>query len=280
MDIKWGFDEKHNECFYVGPRFDLNEHRYLQAPEDDAESDTFGCCCWESEPLKIVTKLPRKGFVPGELMKFQVELNNDSDVDIETMEVKLKEKITFFSHSPSHKSRTSERELWRHDFHQDRALVAKMQKKVFDVECRLDRSKEFKVFNNCSIILVQYLIKVNAIPGGCHSRLSNLTEITIGTILFDSQPDTGTVVPLAPYLPSPSAPNADFATAPPPGTVREQPLPNYHDAVYNPPKPSVMTPPQMNNSIGWAVAGGDDMRKEMNLIEFDFYSNIFQSYLI
>lgn len=264
IDIKWGFDDKFVECFYVAPKFNLNEHRYLQAAQDDQEDKTFGCCCWQSEPLKLVTKLPRQGYVPGESIKFQVEVNNESDVDIDSMEVKLKEKITYFTHTPSQKSRTTDRELWRNDWIQDRAVVHKLQKKMFDVEIFLNPTLEFKVFNNCSIIVAEYFLKVNAIPGGCHSRLSNITGITIGTIPFDEFPLPNDFVPLAPYGPVPSAP-ADLASAPPGGIVFEQPLPNYHDAVYNPQKPSITN--KDNNAIGWAIPGapGADLRKCLTL---------------
>lgn len=268
MDIKFAIDENLREDFYVGPRFNLNEHRYLQAPDDFAKDKTFGCCCWESDPLKLVTKLPCKGFVPGELIKVQIEVNNESDVDIELMEVKLKEEITFWSQTPSQKSREKERDLWRRDIIKDGLLVQKFQKKIFDAEIFLDPSYDFKVFNNCSIILVQYFIKVNAIPRGCcHTRLSNSLQITIGTIPFDNLPytvpDAITETPLAPY-PFPSAPNADFASAPLLSTVTEQPLPNYHDAVYNPPKPSVLSESEANNLVGWNVPNETEMRKSID----------------
>lgn len=74
MDVPWGFDTKETQSFYVVPHLDLNEFPYLREPARVDASKTFGCCCWESDPLKIVNVLPQKGFIPGERVPFTLEV--------------------------------------------------------------------------------------------------------------------------------------------------------------------------------------------------------------
>lgn len=262
MNIPWDFDETERTTFYIIPRYDLNEFPHLQEPVREASRKTFGCCCWESDPLHIYNILPRSGFVPGDRVPYSLEFNNDSDVSIDGATVKLVEKIVYHAHSPRSDTRHHERTLWRHEFSgNNRNFVAAMQNKVYSTDIYFDPSWNFKFFNGCGIITVEYYLKSEAHTSGCHTNLSNYTWVTMGTIPFRS--NASMLTPLAPIMPYPSAPT-DLPTAPPAepvGPVTEQPLPSYSDTQSKP----VLLMPQAPG-IGWAGVSNLETRKKLNAI--------------
>lgn len=205
-------------------------------------------------------------------------MNNDSDVSISQGSVRITESINYHSRSPSHKVKNRKRTIWSHEFlngHGEKDLVLAMQKKMFSTDIYFDPSAEFKFFQGCGIITVEYKIKSEAHVNGCHTNLENGTQITIGTVPFGAynqqlppmMPHVPlaplTLMPNAPALPYPSAPSADLASAPP-GPVREQPLPSYNDAVYKPSMPST------SGGIGWAVANPKEETRKVKHFGFDF----------
>ncbi|KAG4070354.1 hypothetical protein HA402_006496 [Bradysia odoriphaga] len=237
MDVPWGFDEKERTSFYINPRFDLNEFPHLREPVHEAASKTFGCCCWESEPLQIFNVLPRRGFVPGDRVPYSIELKNDSDVAIDSATVRLVERIVYHAHSPRSKTRESSRTLWSYDFTSgnNRQLVSALQNKVYSTEIYFNPSWDFQYFTGCGIITVEYHLKSKARTSGCHTNLSNDTLITVGTIssgIYESR--LPPLAPMAPLMPFPSAPSA-----PPGEPISEQPLPSYSDTQSKPMAPGV-----------------------------------------
>lgn len=248
MDVPWGFDEKDRVSFTIVPRFDLNEYPHLREPIRSDADKTFGCCCWESEPLRIYNVLPRSGFVAGDRVPYTLEMNNDSDVAIDSASVELIKKIVYHANSPSSKTRENYYTLWSHDFHgnNNRQLVSAMQNKVFSTELHFRPSWDYHYFVGCGIITVEYYLKSKARSSGCHSNLSNYTGITIGTMgNFESQ--------TAPTMPFPSAPLAPMGlpSAPPSEPISEQPLPSYDDTQTKPMAPG----------IGWAGTNTIETRK-------------------
>lgn len=219
---------------------------------------TFGCCCWESDPLRIYNVLPYLGFVPGERVQYSLELNNDSDVSISSAHVKLVEKIVYHTHSPRSKTRENYRTIWEKEIiSHDRQLVAAMQNKVYSTEIYFYSPDGFHFFDGSGIITVEYYLKAEARTSGCHTNLSNYTSITMGTVPFVNYG-----VPMAPMapmvpMPFPSAP-ADNASAPPAEPISEQPLPSYNDTMS---KPGILPP--LATDIGWAGANNVETRKKI-----------------
>jgi len=244
MEIPWGFDAKETYTFDVLPHMDLNEFPELLNPVKAEAAKTFGCCCWESDPLQVFNVLPKRGYAPGEPVLCSLEMKNNSDVKISSAEVALYEKVSYIARTPHSKTRTDKRRLWAHVFSEEAVLP--LQNKIFSTQFILDPAMGLKTFGSCGIITVEYYIKSDAIVSGCHSNLDNHTTITIGTIPFINMPNNMLPhVPLAPMIDMPIMPSApaDLASMPP-GIVCEQPLPSYNDAVLK---------PSGGLSIGWAV---------------------------
>lgn len=254
MDVPWGFDNKETVSFNLRPRVNLNEFPQLREPIRSQAHKTFGCCCWESDPLRIYNILPQGAFVPGDRVQYTLELNNDSDVSIDSATVKLVENITYHAYSPSSRTREDGRTLWQHEFSGHTQLVAAMQNKVFTCDLHFNPSWNFNFFDGCDIITVEYYIKATARVSGCHTNLDNHTTIRMGTVpLAYGGTQPAITAPLAPMpMPFPSAP-VDNASAPPAEPISEQPLPSYNDTVLKPPQAT---------GIGWSGASNMETRKK------------------
>lgn len=223
INVPWNFDEKQTTLFYVAPRFDLKRFQHLREQVCIEAKKTFGCYCWESDPLYIYNILPRRGFVPGERVQFTLELNNDSDVSICGAYVKLVEKIVYHARRPSSRTRQCSRILWEHHFtSQNGQLVAFMQNKKCSTDLYFDPAWGFRFLDGCGIITVEYYIQSEVRASGCYSNLLNSMLIIMGTIPFgpsSSPPPTAHIFP--------------SATAPPIEPISEQPLPSYSGTVTN-----------------------------------------------
>lgn len=176
--------------FKVAPKFDLNAIPSLKEAVRDEQQKTFGCCCFESDPLTLTTFLPSQGFVPGERFRLFLQISNDSNMKIRSTHIKLKEIITYHAQNPAAKSRTRSQLLWQHAFQGVGLLVMPCQKKLIELEVFLDPNYGFKVFAGCDLITCEYLIKTELVPGKFFKSLISQTRIIIGTIPFkQNEPD-------------------------------------------------------------------------------------------
>lgn len=251
MDVASGFDHKYTNTFYILPHLDLNEFPDLGKPVRDKDAKTFGCFCFQSDPLSTYNVLPKRGFVPGERCQFTVELNNDSEIGIDEVSLKLTEYTTFYVREPTRRTKEHKRILWSKEFECPRGinkLVMALQNKVFSTELYFDPSDKFKVFQGCGIMDADYRIKSEARVYGCRTNLENRTAIIIGTVPIHAENSEHNNVPLAPMMPS--APLPDSPTAPL-DVIEEQPLPSYNEVAFKPP---IVLPPRGGNNFGWVVS--------------------------
>lgn len=54
-------------------------------------------CCWQSNPMTIVARLPMSGFIPGQTIPLEFDILNDSTENISTLLVHLNKEINYFS---------------------------------------------------------------------------------------------------------------------------------------------------------------------------------------
>lgn len=251
-DISWGFDKDSTTTFYIRSGLDLNEFSHLKDPVKEIEQKIFGCCCCESDPMQLVNVLPKSGYVPGETIPVTIEIDNNSDVRIDFVRVKLKENLTFITRSPRTDTKHETTTINEHFF---QTAVAPFQKKLFQTTFYLDPSYDWKLYNGCGIISCEYYLKSEAEASGCHSNPSNSTKITVGTIPFAEVMTNVSGYPLAPLITAPTAPAIFNPTAPTNGVIIEQPLPSYHEVT--PRGPSPIPPyPGASGGVGWNLGLG------------------------
>lgn len=213
--------------FKVAPKFDLNAIPNLKEPVRDEQQKTFGCCCFESDPLSLTTFLPSQGFVPGERFRLFLQISNDSDVKIRSTHIKLKEIVTFHAQRPAVKCRTRSRVLWAHSFQGVGLLVMPCQKKLIELEVFLDSNYGFKILTGCDLISCEYLIKTELVPSKFYKSLISQIRIIVGTVPFQETDQTSSTLSIPIILLS----GPDETTSNEDVVITEQPLPTYSSIV-------------------------------------------------
>lgn len=61
----------------------------MQKPKKEEKEKFYCCCCCESGPMTLVLCIPYTGFVPGQIIPLTIELDNNSNVAIEEVKIKL-----------------------------------------------------------------------------------------------------------------------------------------------------------------------------------------------
>lgn len=82
-------DYRAHEYIHLIPCVDLNKDPSLSEPQDFTTSKKFGCGCFESLPLELTVRLPKTGYCLGEILKFEVEINNSSNKTVTELSAKF-----------------------------------------------------------------------------------------------------------------------------------------------------------------------------------------------
>lgn len=205
---------------------DLNDFPQLKEVVKETKQSTFGCC-FESDPMHLINVLPKAGWIPGQTIPLTIEINNNSDVTVYCVKMVFWEKLFFYTKSPSDKRKVTN-QLNSHVFS---TPVAPYQNRLYQLSIQLDSSFDYKIFDGCGLMHVEYYIKTQAQVNGYHTNPENKTFITIGTVPFRDS-----LISYEPQILPPSAPYEFNATAPLDDVISEQPLPSYDDLTL-PPQP-------------------------------------------
>lgn len=237
-DVPWGMDKSHTDPFFVTAYYNLNDFPFLADAVMEVEEKTFCCFCCKSDPMQLIINLPKSGFVPGESILITIEVDNHSNVTIESVEVKLREKLTFISRFPHSDEEYDSNTVYKHKFN---TRVAANQNKILQTDFYLDPEYNWKLMNRCGIINCEYVIETEAEASGCHVNASCEKFITIGTEPFDMTIEG--FEPIVPLAPMPIM-SENY------GMIDQQPLPTYNGTEAFGPSP--LSPPG-HSGIGWAV---------------------------
>jgi hypothetical protein len=82
IDIPWAIDEHAELVFTVVNILDLNKLPDLRTPKTAADKKTVGCLCCKQGEIDIEFSLPKTGFILGETVNFNININNRSKKDI------------------------------------------------------------------------------------------------------------------------------------------------------------------------------------------------------
>lgn len=173
---------------------DLNLYSHLKDPVKTLEQKTFCCWCCTSDPLDLITILPKRGFVSGQNIPVTIEIDNNSNIRIDYVYVQLLELLTFQANRPDIDTKTELEMVKDHMFD---TVVAPYQNKLFQVDFYLDPLLPWKIFHGCELIKCDYVIKAVAGVSGCHMNPENKVTVTIGSVPF-----VGEDVPREDDLPS------------------------------------------------------------------------------
>lgn len=183
LDRPWKFNQTSTVAFTVLKPLDLNQHLLtLKKRREEKLTKTF--CCWPctSNPLYVGVNIPMIGYVPGQKVPITVELNNTSGVSVTGIKTKLDRKVSYISQKP----RTKTREV-------NESLAALLTTVSNDEPVQFLQELEIPSVvptGNCSVLVIDYMIKVKVHVDGCHKNPTIKIPITIGTVPFTTSPTT------------------------------------------------------------------------------------------
>ncbi|XP_011169897.1 arrestin domain-containing protein 17 [Solenopsis invicta] len=202
MDRPWKFDQDVKSPFTVIAPLDLNQEPRATELVQQEMSKTFCCLCCGTPPLTVNFSLPARGYVPGQSMPIKINVENASNIRVNTIKLVLRKIVTYRATTPRTATKT------------DEIVVTEVSKGPVEAGGTADYEQHLDIpplppsnLTNCHIIDLEYNLKVEAcVEGWYHSNLSANTLIFVGT------------VPLAVYH-APSAPPAgmdgDYSMKPP-----------------------------------------------------------------
>lgn len=139
--------------------------------------------------MVMSVKVPFGAYAPGQKVRFNVVLDNQSDVHCSDVKVRLMKKIIYISRSPE--TKTKETELKVSDNHCGE--VVKLNKAEFNEFLQIPSTTPSSL-ESCSIIKVSYTLKFIAKVSRIHGDLVIEFPFTIGTVpLYASTADEGAI---------------------------------------------------------------------------------------
>jgi hypothetical protein len=141
----------------------------------------FYCCCFKSKPFHMTASLPFSGYVPGQAIEISLNLNNQSNIDIEGTKVTLERNNQYISQTPRKKIRFESLPV--------KEVFGAGVKACGSAEVRLSLTVPPLPPSNdkyCKVITTGYQLKISAKVTGAHKNPHLSIPITIGTIPFRS----------------------------------------------------------------------------------------------
>ena len=134
-------------------------------------------CCCQSGPLVIYLQLPVSGYVPGQIINLILDVDNQSDEEMEHFTVKLMKHIIYYTHKDS-----------PHSCFEEFSLVSETIP-----GCSVSESKTLRANleippipptdrRASSICNIRYFLRVKGPTGGCRNDVIIDLPITIGSI--------------------------------------------------------------------------------------------------
>ncbi|XP_055295178.1 uncharacterized protein LOC129564951 [Sitodiplosis mosellana] len=222
--IPWGFDDKYNQSFTLIRALDLNRYSSLRMPVSDVTDFTSYPCCWlccfPSDPLQIVARIPVGGYVGGQTINLALEVDNKSNQRVPQLKMELIKHIKYYA-----QGRTKTQKFCRMGEESSRGVEVN-QKRIIRINLRIPPNPPSDE-STCGIIKISYYVFVTADMNTCCSDPKMQLPITIGTtpihdfaaldVLDDSNPTDpypAAPVPSAPVVTDqpgiqPSAPSMD-----------------------------------------------------------------------
>lgn len=185
IDRPWKFDLTYKNAFTVLKQLDLNyENPALKIPTKMEIVKTFYCFLCKSKPLYMAASIPVSGYVCGQNIVVSIEMNNESNINVDDVKISLKKIIYYNSQRPTTKTKTevlSEAELRC-------GAVGATNKIKFEQKLIIPPVPPSNM-NYCRILNVTYEVHVTAKVSGMHTNPVIKLPITIGTVpLITSMP--------------------------------------------------------------------------------------------
>ncbi|XP_071103882.1 arrestin domain-containing protein 3-like [Haliotis cracherodii] len=182
IDKPWKFDHETMKCFTVICPLDLNQETLATMPAKESKSKTICCLCCQSGPITATFTIDRQGYVPGEAIILKAEIENMSDGPIDSSSVTLTMETTFLAEGESKTTFEKVAKLQHepilmgdHDYWNGDQLAIPPLPPTY--------------LTSCTIIDIQYTLKLTVSPPGLSLNLDINLPVIIGTIPVQNVPD-------------------------------------------------------------------------------------------
>ncbi|VDI06184.1 Hypothetical predicted protein [Mytilus galloprovincialis] len=174
IDKPWKFDHHTKLPFTVVSLLDLNAIPEAPRPMQNQVAKTLCCLCCESGPITGVLRVDKTGYVPGEAIYLQGEIQNLSDTEC-SVEVRLNLNMLFHATS---KTRSVPQEVTKLVL--DRSNPGETQSLSGKRIVIPPVAPSFLA--GCSIIDIRYHLELHVNPSSVSKRLIVPVDIIIGSI--------------------------------------------------------------------------------------------------
>lgn len=182
LDIAWGFDYKATKDIHVARYEDLNYFPELRASTKIQTLKSFWSWTGKSNKVFLNVCLPKTGFALGEIIPVNVEIKNESSVDIEHTTIALNQVGRYNSTCPHVKTE----ELKAVIVKERGRGVKSCQTTQFQV--LLEIPQVLVISNNryCKVFQISYEVELVGITTGLHQSPKVFTKITVGSVRLTS----------------------------------------------------------------------------------------------
>jgi len=172
----WMWNHKVKQHITVNGILDLNMYPSAKQAGHSRDYKTLCCCCCKSGPISAVITTNRTGYVPGELIGFSAEVDNQANKEMTGSFLNLVEVVTY---KTARKNKTERRVVAEIR----RGRIAPGESDLWEgVLMRVPALPPTNLAGTCNIIDVQYKLDFHVDPSGPSFDLVVSLPITIGTI--------------------------------------------------------------------------------------------------
>lgn len=213
MQRPWKFDHGAKAAFTVIAPLDLNMYPHVKEPTELEQSKSL-CCLWcRSGPIVVRVRLPATGFVPGQAIVAQMQVDNASSTEVRGLVCALEKEVVWrasrvagYNQHNQH-TRTTKHDVFKIELNE--TVPARTSKSLTQVITVPPIPPSHLAY--CNFIDLLYSLRVEALLGACHINLETKCQILVGTIPLSSTPTpvgTPTAEPSAPpYYPDMPCPS-------------------------------------------------------------------------
>ncbi|XP_037942666.1 arrestin domain-containing protein 1-like [Teleopsis dalmanni] len=191
IDRSMRYDNTFKQAYTVISPYDLNLNPNNSQPLHKIEEKTFcwGLCCGTKGPMVMTVNVPYSAYAPGQKIRFNIVLDNQSDVNCSDVKVRLMKKVVYTSRTPEVK--TQETEIKVADNHCGE--VVKLNKAEFNEFLQIPATTPTSL-ESCTIIKVSYTLKFIAKVFRLLGDLVIEFPLAIGTVpLYASTVEPGPI---------------------------------------------------------------------------------------
>lgn len=175
MDIPWKTDKVSVKAFSVNTLYDLNTDPQAKVPIECSKHD-YACCLFcRSGPMSLVLRIDRSGFVPGENIIINAECSNMTNVKIDYTKAVVHQTITYHAEGRKKKDHRKVAELKRLE------IPPGEDDNWSNVEMLIPALPTSHL-QFCNLIDIDYELKFEMSPSGCHMDLEHTAPVKIGSI--------------------------------------------------------------------------------------------------